>query len=207
MTNDKTFLANEIKVRLIDSLVKTNRSPVLSNELLFSKNKRRADLVLLKNKRTISFEVKGDSDDTRRLISQIKDYVSAFDEVNIVCTPKLLKRIVNIVPKSVGIIIFDGKFKIIRKANINKVTKEALVFFMKKNELLKTFKVGNSDDTTDEVRKKVVKKIGLKNVKKAAFISLYKKLSPISKLFLKDRGCSTVNDDLLTLTGEVGPIR
>ncbi|WP_440255272.1 sce7726 family protein [Candidatus Avelusimicrobium sp.] len=208
MQKNNLFLANEIKINLIDLLVKKHLNPVLGNELLFSKNKRRADIVLLNNNKIIAFEIKGDTDDTRRLSSQIRDYLSTFDEINIICTKKHLKRITCLIPNSVGMIIFDGKFKSIRKAKKNtRVTKENLIFFMRKSELLKNFKIGTTQDTTDEIRNKVARKCPLKTIKRVAFLSLQKRLTPISKLFLKDKGVVTINDDLLTLTGEVGPIR
>lgn len=208
MARDNLFLANEIKIKLLDTLLKKYTNPILSNELLFSKNRRRADIVLLKNNKIVAFEIKGDTDDTRRLSLQIKDYLLTFDEVNIICTEKYLKNISHLIPKSVGIIIFNGRFKPLRKAKVNmRVTKENLVFFMKKNELLRNFKLGTAHDTTDEIRKKVIQTVPLKTIKKIAFISLKKRLAPISKLFLKDKGLTTINDDLLTLTGEIGPIR
>ena len=78
---------------------------------------------------------------------------------------------------------------------------------MKKSELLKNFKLGTAQDTTDEIRKQIVKKIPLKTIKKVVLFSLKKRLIPLSKLFLKDKGLATINDDLLTLTGEIGPLR
>ncbi len=202
------FLANEIKTKLIDFLITKHKQPMLANELLFSKNKRRADLVLLKHNKIIAFEIKGDTDDTRRLLPQIKDYIQTFDEVNIVCTERLFRQISSIIPRSVGIIRFDGKFKNIRRATVNKkISKGNLVYFMKKNELLKRFSLGCSKQTTDEIRQKIVKNKSLIEIKKAALHTLQKKIAPTSKLFLRERGTATVNDDLLTLTGEIGPIR
>lgn len=202
------ILANKIKTNLIDCLVKKYANPILSNELLFSKNKRRADIVLLKNNKIIAFEIKGDTDDTRRIPGQIRDYLLTFDEINIICTKKHFKSISCLIPNSVGIIIFDGNFRTIRKAKTNKkATKENLIFFMKKSELLKNFKLGTAQDTTDEIRKQIVKKIPLKTIKKVVLFSLKKRLIPLSKLFLKDKGLATINDDLLTLTGEIGPLR
>ena len=208
MREQHPFLANEIKIKLIDYLVEKYHTPLLGNELLFSKNRRRADIVLLRNNKTIAFEIKGDSDDVRRLSGQIKDYLSTFDKVNIICTRRLLKKILLLVPHSVGIILFDNEFKTLRKAKTSaKNTKQNLVFFMKKQELLKIFKTGQNHDTTDEIRKKVTSKYSLSDIRKAAFLSLKVRLTPISKLFLQDKGMVTVKDDLLSLTGEIGPLR
>jgi|LQAB01.1.fsa_nt_gi hypothetical protein len=47
MSDNKLLSANEIKIKFINWLLDKNTNAILSNELLFSENKKRADLVML----------------------------------------------------------------------------------------------------------------------------------------------------------------
>ncbi|MDR0800525.1 MAG: sce7726 family protein [Endomicrobium sp.] len=211
MSDNKLLSANEIKIKFIDWLLDNfdnNEDVILSNELLFSKNKRRADLVLLSKNQTISFEIKGDLDNVKNLRQQLKDYLITFDEVNIVCTNKLFKRIYNLAPKRVGIILFDKKFETIRSAKINKkLSKISLIQFCKSNAISKFLNKNQKYLSTEEMRAIAANKLTLKDVKNLSYQSLIKKINPIYKIFLKDKGKFTIKEDLLNLVGEIKAIR
>ena len=163
MSDNKLLSANEIKIKFIDWLLDNNEGAILSNELLFSKNKRRADLVLLLKNQTISFEIKGDLDNLKCLQQQLKDYLITFDEVNIVCTNKLFKKICDLSPKRVGIILFDKKFKTIRSAKINKkLSKISLIQFCKPNAISKFLNKNQKHLPTEEMRAIAANKLTLK---------------------------------------------
>ncbi|MDR0820182.1 MAG: MmcB family DNA repair protein [Endomicrobium sp.] len=208
MNDNKLLSANEIKIRSIDWLLEENKNAILSNELLFSKNKRRADIVMLLENQVISFEIKGDLDNVKNLQQQLKDYLRTFDKVNIICTNKLFNRIYNLVPKRVGIVLFDKEFKIIRSAKINKkLSKNSLIQFCKYNVLLKFLNKNQKHLSTEEMRIIVAKKLALNSVKELSYQSLTRKITPLYKIFLKDRGKFTIKEDLLNLAGEIKAIR
>jgi 16S rRNA C967 or C1407 C5-methylase (RsmB/RsmF family) len=77
MEQKEYLSADDIKIRLLDYLTQKNKNAVFANEVLFSQNKRRADLVRLLNKTLTAFEIKGDLDNTSKLRKQISDAIFA----------------------------------------------------------------------------------------------------------------------------------
>ncbi|MCA6070641.1 MAG: sce7726 family protein [Endomicrobium sp.] len=89
MEQKEYLSADDIKIRLLDYLTQKNKNAVFANEVLFSQNKRRADLVRLLNKTLTAFEIKGDLDNTSKLRKQISDYINTFDKVFVITTKKI----------------------------------------------------------------------------------------------------------------------
>jgi hypothetical protein len=113
-----------------------------------------------------------------------------------------------LVPKRVGIVLFDKEFKIIRFAKINKkLSKNSLIQFCKYDVLSKFLNKNQKRLSTEEMRIIVTKKLTLNNVKRLSYQSLTRKINPLYEIFLKDRGKFTIKEDLLNLVGEIKVIR
>lgn len=85
------------------------------------------------NGNSYAYEIKTELDNTSRLEKQIADYEKAFEFIYVVCHYKHLENVKKIVPKKIGIQLFDInnqeiRFKTIRKAQKNKsINKEFLL--------------------------------------------------------------------------------
>ncbi len=117
--------AEYIKTRVIKWLLAGNLSfdasqDAIGAEVLFSANRRSADLLIL-SQEFHALEIKGYYDDPRKLEGQLDDYHKTFDKVSVITTPKHLNRITKIIKPYTGLILFDGEtFKIIRLARQRK---------------------------------------------------------------------------------------
>jgi hypothetical protein len=203
------FNSDSIKIKLLDWLIKKNKTAIFANELLFSKNRRRADLVGLSKKILTAFEIKSNSDNTSKLDNQIEDYIRTFDKVFIITTKKNLNQILIKTKKTnIGIILYDTNFKIIKRATKNIPRKQDLLCLLDKNTLLKELKLKKSNLSTDKIRKIAMKNLTLQDIKKLSYNKIYLRYAPLFKLFIRDRSNNaTTFDDLLNLTGIIERLR
>ena len=203
------FHSDSIKIKLLDWLIKKNKTAIFANELLFSSNKRRADLVCISKKILTAFEIKSNSDNTSKLDKQIEDYIKTFDKVFIITTKKHLNQILLKINKTnVGIILYDTNFKIIKKATKNITRKQDLLYLLDKNILLKELQRKKSDLSTDKIRDMAMKKLTLRNIKQLSYKKIYLRYASLFKLFMRDRSNNTTTfDDLLNLTGFIDRLR
>ena len=200
--------SDELKIRLLDWLMSKKKKTIFANEVLFSQKRRRADLVCFNKNTMTAFEIKGDLDNTSKLQKQTEDYVNTFDKVFIVTTKKNMNLILKkIKKKNVGIIFYDGKFKIIREADLNVVRKLELLYLLDRGTLLKEMKKKKNTISTDDIRKQAYNTISLKRIKEMSYEKMFIRYQPLFKLFLKDRYKKTQIDDLLNLTGAISLLR
>jgi len=84
----------DIKAAVIDRLFASAAlsDAVLINEMVIANWSRRADLVVA-NGKLHAFEIKSDFDSLRRLQGQVETYLSRFDKVTVVCTPKFAQLV------------------------------------------------------------------------------------------------------------------
>jgi hypothetical protein len=176
----------------------------LGVEVPFSANKRMADVLLIRETNH-AFEIKGDLDNLTKLRAQLADYNKTFEEVTVITTQKHLKKIVKLIPKRIGILVFaENGFKQIRKPKKRiRLDKNSLLMFLKKNEITPLLKDKYRLSSTDYVRKIAGEQISLHIIRKAVQKILARKYSPLFKLFLKDIGKTIHTDDLLALTGQI----
>jgi predicted SpoU family rRNA methylase len=210
MEQKEYLSADDIKIRLLDYLTQAqeNKNAVFANEVLFSQNKRRADLVYLLNETLTAFEIKSDLDNTNKLRKQISDYINTFDKVFVITTKKNLNQVTSKIKfKNVGILLYDGDFREMQEAKTNKVKKRDLVCIIDKNTLLRELKLKNRNISIDKIRNIAVKKIQLSQLKKISYDKLYTRYVQLFELFEKDRMKNTTIDDLLNLTGSIGNLR
>ncbi len=205
--------AEYIKTMLIKWLLEGNMSfnpskDAIGAEVLFSANRRMADLLIL-SQEFHALEIKGDYDDLRKLEEQLDDYHKTFDKVSVITTSKHLNRIYKIVKPYTGLILFDGEtFKVKRVAKLRKrLDKYFLLIFLRKNELTSLSKVKHSDRlSTDETRRLFAKRLTTKEIREVAYSSLKDRYGELFKLFLNDTGGNIIWDELKGLCGRINEL-
>lgn len=97
------------------------------------------------NGHTTSFEIKSNLDNLDKLAKQSDDYLTAFEFNNIVVHERHLRRCINIIPKSFGLITVDKvKHRVVRKPVFNKcLHAETQLGLLSKKELVKYY--GSTD--------------------------------------------------------------
>ena len=202
--------AEYIKTRVIRWLLDGNlsfnaSSDAIGAEVLFSPNRRSADLLIL-SQELHALEIKGYYDDPRKLEKQLHDYHKTFDKVSVITIPKHLNRIYKIIKPHTGLILFDGEtFKVKRLARQRKrLDKYSLLLFLHKNELNRLSKAKNSDGlSTDETRRLIVGRLTINEIREAAYSSLRERYGELFRFFLNDTGGNIIWDELKGLCGRI----
>jgi len=205
--------AEKIKVRIIEWLLEGHLDFDIARdsiglEVLFSRNRRRADMLIVSNE-FHALEIKGDLDNLSKLPTQLNDYSNTFDKTSMVITTKHLKNIRQLLPRYTGIVLFEKKsLQIIRKATLRKrLDKESLLMFMGKVQLGKLLNIKNvAKYSTDELRFIASEKLSLLLIRHEAYSLLRGKHKKRFDLFLYDKGSSVITDDLSSLYGDVNEI-
>ena len=202
--------AEKIKVRIIEWLLDGHLGFDITRdsiglEVLFSRNKRRADMLIVSNE-FHALEIKGDLDDLSKLPDQLNDYSNTFDKTSMVITRKHLKNIRQLLPRYTGIILFEkNSLRTIRKAALRKrLDKGSLLMFMGKVQLGKLLNIKYvAKYSTDELRFMASEKLSLHLIRCEAYGFLQRKHKKRFDLFLRDKGSSVLIDDLSSLYGDV----
>lgn len=202
--------AEYIKTRVIRWLLDGNLSfdpsrDAIGTEVLFSANRRSADLLIL-SKTFHALEIKGFLDDSRKLEGQLDDYHKTFDKISVITTPKHLNEVKKIIKPYTGLILFDGEtFKVRRLARQRKrLDKYSLLMFLNKNELNSLLKIKNNNNlSTDEIRMLIAKKLTTKEIREAAYSSLKSRYDELFRLFMNDTGGNIIPDELKGLCGRI----
>lgn len=99
----------------------------VAEEKCFKTNPRRVDsridVLLIKKRLIVGYEIKSDSDIIKRLDKQIPKYNNFFDKLYLVTTTKHINNALRHIPQYWGLIIAKDTtkidFEVVRKANIN----------------------------------------------------------------------------------------
>lgn len=205
--------AEKMKVKIIEWLLEGHLGFDIARdsiglEILFSRNRRRADMLIVSNE-FHALEIKGDLDNLSKLPDQLYDYSNTFDKISMVITTKHLKNIRQLLPRYAGIILFEkNSLRIIRKTTLRKrLDKGSLLMFMGKVQLGKLLKITDvAKYSTDELRFMASEKLSLLLIRCEAYGFLQRKHKKRFNLFLHDKGSSVLADDLSSLYGDVGKI-
>jgi len=204
--SDAEYIKTRVIRWLLDGNLAFDRSrDAIGAEVLFSANRRSADLLIL-SQELHALEIKGYYDDPRKLEGQLDDYHKTFDKVSVITTPKHLNEINKIIKPYTGLILFDGEtFKVRRLARQRKrLDKYSLLMFLGKNELNSLSKVKNSNElSTDEIRMLIAKRLSTKEIREAAYSFLKNRYLELFKLFMDDTGGNIISDELKGLCGRI----
>lgn len=109
----------------------------------FNIGNSKADLAVFNGASTV-YEIKSDIDTTGRLSSQMQDYMTFFEYLNVVISEKHIRNVEKIIPENVGIFILDEKNKLFHYktaiSNIDNITHKALFFSLRKKEYISVIK-------------------------------------------------------------------
>ncbi len=199
--------ANEIKIIFIKWLLKKYPSGIIGNEVLFSSNQYRTDILQIINNKMHAYEIKSDSDNLENIEQQLQNYLETFDYTSLIFTEKYSNEKINKIDNLVGLYLItkDKKIKKIRQAKIsNQIKKENLLCFLHKKELINILnEKGLSQLSVFELRKNA-RKIPLNIIKTASIDILAHRYSKLLKLFMLDtNGQVITEDDLKSLTGNI----
>jgi hypothetical protein len=202
--NDAELLKTHTIKWLIKGHLGFNKArDAIATEVLFSKNRRKADLLILSNI-SYTLEIKSDADDLRKLKLQLRDYCNTFDKVSIITTSKYVDSINRMINRNTGLILFNNNnFKIIKHAKLNKrLNKHSLLMFLPKTELIRLGKfVGVRRLSTDEIRNILSHRMSTCITRKLVLSFLKKRYLTLFRLLLKDTEGKIVWDDLRGLCG------
>ncbi len=206
MMNDAEYIKTRVIRWLLDNNLSFNASrDAIGAEVLFSANRRRVDLLIL-SQEFHALEIKGDYDDPRKLKEQLDDYHKTFDKVSVMTTPKHLSKIYKIIKPYTGLILFDREtFEIKRLARRRKrLDKYSLLMFLRKHELSGLSKLKNRNRlSTDEIRKMLVGKLTVNEIREAAYSSLKNRYDKLFRFLLNDTDGAILMDDLRGLCGRI----
>jgi len=212
--SDTGWQADAIKRRLVQWLLRGGYGfrpslDAIGNEVLFSANWRRADLLILSDD-FHALEIKGPADSLSLLADQLVDYHRVFDKVSVVTASIHLKNVRRIAPRKTGIICCDEDepSEVRRPTRTSRLDKLDLCKFLSRNELASLLGGGMAGRSTDELRTKLADQNTTKYIRHVAHASVRKRYLPLFRSFLQDVGDSEFAvDDLRGLCGAIGAIR
>ncbi len=199
--------ANEIKVLFIKWLLENSPNSIIGNEVLFSNNLCRTDILEIIKNKTIAYEIKSDSDNLDCIDEQLKNYIETFDYTYLVFTEKYSLDKLKSLNECVGLYLINkfGGIELIRKAKLSKhIVKKNLLHFLHKKELIDLLnQKGLSAKSVFELRL-LCEKIAFKKVKRKSIETLSCRYYKLLNLFLHDTAGENITvDDLTSLTGNL----
>lgn len=205
--------AENIKVKFIGWLLRGGLSfsaaaDAIGTEVLFSRNKRKADLLLI-SKSIHAFEIKSDRDTIKKFYAQLPDYLQTFPRFSVITTPKYLKQVKRLAPNSTGLILFEsGNFYVKRKATTKtKPRKDNLLMFLSKADLIREFKTKSGRTlSTQALRNRIEDREPTSKIYLVALKLLRERYRNLFKLFMRDTEGIILRDDLRGLTGKIEKI-
>lgn len=198
-TNDAEIIKRDlIRWLLAGGMGFQKSEDAIGNEVLFSRNWRRADLLLL-SEEFHAIEIKSDVDSLSRLTEQLIDYHRVFDKVSVVTTSKQLHGVQKSTTKKTGIILLDGdQPKIVRRAKLTKqLDKLELSRFLDKTTLIRMLGRGKRKMSTDELRHQIANRLNIKEIRRVAYEALRQRYRKLFELFLCDVGDRQFGEDEL----------
>ena len=180
----------------------------IGNEVLFSCNWRRADLLVLSDE-FHAIEIKSDADSLSRLAEQLADYHRVFDKVSVVTTSRQLCGVQRSTAKKTGIIVLDAdQPRVARQAHTaRRLDKLELSRFLDMATLRRLLGRGTRGISTDELRHRVADRLSIREIRRVAYDALRERYRKLFDLFLNDVGERQFGEDELRgLCGSVETI-
>jgi hypothetical protein len=199
----------DIKAAVIDKLFASAAlsDAVLINEMVIANWSRRADLVVA-NGKLHAFEIKSDFDSLRRLPGQVETYLSRFDKVTVVCTPKFTKLVRDCTDARVEIWCAsktsDGvKLSVYRRGHAANVSNKRILYgYLHKPELIALLKREGKDVFVDMSRNQLedlADVLSTRRIREFVLNALKKRYRESFERFCDNREHQTQPIDLLNL--------
>lgn len=133
---DEYYFKNTIANKILLGKYSLNTAIMLSE---FRVGKSKADCVII-NGKTTCYEIKSEFDNLTRIDAQLKDYLSLFDEVYVVCSSKHLISVLTKVDSRVGVIELTSRntLSIKRQAiqRVHNLDVELMIRSLRKDEYI-----------------------------------------------------------------------
>ncbi|MDT8880104.1 sce7726 family protein [Halomonas saccharevitans] len=191
----------EIKIILVKHIMEEHQEYTLGAEVPFQFGERRADIALLESGYLSAFEIKGSSDNVKRLGYQTESYKKFFDYCFIVCEKENLNEVRKSIPREFGIMLAENKkiIKVRKSKHFKMHDKLSLASTLSATKLRK-LNSNNKSKSKSELCENLAKgkKVGeIRNISRMDFEEKYGVVSRI----LRQETTSTINaDDIYTIT-------
>ncbi|WP_229008089.1 sce7726 family protein [Methylophilus sp. Leaf408] len=200
----------EIKTAVIDRLYLTNalENAVLINEMVIANWSRRTDLTVV-NGKLHAFEIKSDLDNLDRLEGQITTYLTRFDKVTVVTTPRFLSVMKEKLPENVELweiseLNSEITIRTIRRGKTKAITnKRMLCEFLHKPELVSFLKQNDIASSTSFSRNYLIGKceeMASRKLRDFVLFALKNRYKNTFNRFDSNRNGKTKIEDLLSLS-------
>lgn len=195
--------ADEIKLSVIDYLIKKYPEIIIGNEVMYGTVKKVVDLVALYKGQTYAIEIKSEKDNTRRLHDQLKEYARIFDYIIVVTHPKYTAEIMSLSKAKASIFeIFDEEIIVKTPLKRNKPLKGEMIHSINISFLKKYLPLNKTGATSNNIRSQIARKYKVDDVHRMLYKFLELKLEERFKLYLKERGEKNY-DDLALLSAQL----
>ncbi len=195
------------KCRFLNWLIKRNQAQnySLTSELLFSEEKRYADIVKITQLSATAYEIKSEKDNTSRLYEQLECYLKTFDYTYVVCHSKHLEAVSKIAHFDVGIIAetLPQKFKIVKRAKKSShLSAQSLLTLFNRVEIQQLFnKKADKAIPIEIFRRQISPEIDLHSLQRHFRHTLLERYKILTERFLREIEKDNIHpDDLLTLS-------
>ena len=191
----------DIKITLIQFLMKSNPNAIIVSEMPFYFGERRADIVMLEGEIASVFEIKSASDTTVRLPDQIKSYLEFFDYCYVVGEKLNLNSIRKASPPKVGLLTVDSSLvKVIRQSQSFKRQNKLALASVLPTATLQQLANSTSIKSQFKLAGYVAKKLTLKKLKNISRNFLYKQYESNFYLMKSETTEIRTADDLQTIS-------
>ncbi|EFD5109224.1 sce7726 family protein [Escherichia coli] len=178
-----------------------NETPdkIINFEYPFDYNKRRCDVLIVENDSVTAIEIKSNIDKLTNLKEQLFSYYQAFNTVYVACGDKHINEIKRIKGRFGIIYINNNEIKIVRKAKLKKTLNTRMILDMLDKTSLEKV-IGIKMPTKQELIELILITYSQTEIQKIYYKTLKNKLSPIHKIFLKEKGKHITQEDIALLT-------
>lgn len=188
----------EFKIKITEFFSSTSDN-IINFEFPFDYNKRRCDVLILKNNTTTAIEIKSNIDNLTNLKEQLFSYYQAFNTVYVACGKKHISEIKSIKGRFGIIYIDNNEIKIIRKPRHRKILNSRMILDMLDKNLLANetkIKISNKQLLIE----KILTTYTSSEIQNIYYAVLRKKTLPIYDIFLKEKGGVITREDIFLLT-------
>lgn len=195
--------ADEIKLSVIDYLIKKYPEIIIGNEVMYGTAKKVVDLVALYEGQTYAIEIKSEKDNTRRLHGQLKEYARIFDYIIIVTHPKHTAEIMSLWKAKASILeILNKEIVVKTPLKRNKPLKSEMIHSINTSYLNKFLSLSKTEEIANSIRSQIARKYKVDDIHQMLYEFLKLKLEKRFKLYLKERGEKNY-DDLALLSAQL----
>lgn len=195
--------ADEIKLSVIDYLIKKYPEIIIGNEVMYGTAKKVVDLVALYEGQTYAIEIKSEKDNTRRLHGQLKEYARIFDYIIIVTHPKHTAEIMSLWKAKASILeILNKEIVVKTPLKRNKPLKSEMIHSINTSYLKKFLSLSKTEEIANSIRSQIARKYKVDDIHQMLYEFLKLKLEKRFKLYLKERGEKNY-DDLALLSAQL----